>query len=202
MWMDKSRACRRPDFLYQCRVPQLPGSNEMSRFDFCPSDTCPPISSQTAQGVNKPKDSISVFTRRRERGDQLEKNYCQLLPRRMGSYCIPISPLFSNRNCFQKRWECLKCLLTVQSSCPPDVGFNGLAVHGMGNRMLQFLKISTHTTNMTLAGPEARRESDLVKKQAQLAKPMRFDPVAQDLPLSSKSYYLWHHFLQRREKRH
>ena len=87
----------------QRRVPQLPGSNEISRSDSCRSDTCPPISSQTAQGVNKPKDSISVFTRRREGGDQLEKNYCQQSPRRTLSYCIPPFPLFSNRMYFQKR---------------------------------------------------------------------------------------------------
>lgn len=132
------------------------------RFDSCHLDTCPPASSQTAQGVNKPK---KVSTRRREGGDQLEKTYCQQSPRMMLSYCIPPFLPSSNRKCFQKRWESLKWLLTAQSSCPPDVGFNGLAVHGMGNPMLQILTISAHAPNTTLAGTEARRESDSVKNK-------------------------------------
>lgn len=38
------------DFLSQCRVLQLLGSNEISRSDYsCCSDTCPPISRQTAK---------------------------------------------------------------------------------------------------------------------------------------------------------
>lgn len=73
VWTDSSRACHYTDFLCQCRAPQLPGSNKISRFDSSCSDTCPPISSHTAQGVNKPKDRISVFTRRQEGGAQLEE---------------------------------------------------------------------------------------------------------------------------------
>jgi len=144
---------------------ELLSCREVMRFDSCRSDTCPPNSSQTAQAVNKPKDSTSVFTRRREGGDQLEQNYRQQSPRRMLSSCIPPSPLFSSRNYFQKRRESLESFLTAQSSCPTDVRFNSSAVHGMGNTMLQFLTVSAHTTNTTLAGTEARREADSVKNK-------------------------------------
>lgn len=135
------------------------------RFDSCPSDTCPPISSQTAQGVHVPNDSISLFTRKREGGDQLEKNYCQQSPRRMLSYCIPPFLPSSNRKYFQKRWESLKWLdSTIQLShqcrivnCARDGEYNAAVPYN----------ISPYT-NTTLAGTEARRESDLVKNKLNL----------------------------------
>lgn len=50
---------------------------------------------------------------------------------------------------------------------PHSVGYNGSAVHGMGN-MMQFLKTPAHSTNTTPAGTEARHESDSFKKQLNL----------------------------------
>lgn len=114
------------------------------------------------------KGQYLCLTTGREGGDLLGKDFCKpSLGCEAG--CIRIAYLLphclATESCFQKRGESLKWLLTLRSSCPGNVRFNGVTV---GTMMLCFLTAPAHATNMTLAGTEARHESDSVKNRPNL----------------------------------
>lgn len=106
------------DFLYQCRVLQLPGSNEISRSDYsCCSDTCPPISRQTA------KDWLNQGTAAlcsREEGREVI-GWREITANRNQGRGLPVAHLLSHCLVLSKEvgipWMILDSTIQLSSQC-------------------------------------------------------------------------------------